>query len=162
MKNEISPAIKSKEKHKEIFYDFLTKFAYLDTLIAFCIASHFKKDRDEKIEITDLLIAENNSQKQFDIFIRILRLKKSTETEIATIEQLYRSTRKLRNLLAHSYLVTENNLKYNGKLIKLTRLSNSKGNGYTEDLQINDYLIKKEQLNNLVEHIYKMTLEYMD
>lgn len=137
-------------KHKEIFYDFLTQFAHLDTRVGYCIASHFEKDISKKIEITDLLVQEFNSQKQFDVFLKILRLKNISETEVGALSNLYVGVKKMRNFLAHSYLVQKNNVSYNGKCIKLTYLTNSKGKGYTHNLDINDYTIKRENLRKLL------------
>lgn len=162
---DIEPLLKAEEKHKEIFYEFLTLFAYLDNMVSFCIASYFKKDRDEKVEITDILISEFNSQKQFDIFLRILRLIKVPATTISEIEKEYGRARKMRNLLAHSYFVPINNTKFNGKSITLTRLCNSKGSakggkGYQEKLIGNDYKQKKMDLDSLIRKTTKIQQDH--
>ncbi len=83
-------------------------------------------------------------------------MKSKKNTEITNLEKLYTSTRKLRNLLAHSYLVPQNNQKFNGKNIKLTKLSNSNRTGYEENLQINEYNSKIEQLKELVKIVFEM------
>ncbi len=150
----------AKKKHKEMFYNFLTEFAHLDTRIAYCVASHFANNQEKRIEITDLIISELNSQKQFDIFLRILRRKGINEIKVCCIEKLYSGVRKLRNLLAHSYLVPTNNTNLKGNGIKLTTLSDSKGKGYTKDLDANYYVSKKADLHDLLGEVAQITNDH--
>lgn len=146
------------ETHKNIFHTFLTHFAFLDTMITSNISSYFHKEQEKKIEFTDLVLCDMNSQKQFDIFLKILKKQSMKDEKISSLKKKYAGVRKMRNLLAHSYLVEENNLKFNQKFLKLTRLTNSNGNGYTENLQINEYETQLKLLEELNEELHNMNL----
>ena len=147
--NEIIKMNNARAKHKEIFYELLTEFASLDTMVSFYIASHFVKRKEKITEITDLIISELNSQKQFDVFLRLLSINNFDMNENTIIQDLYNSVRPWRNKLAHSFFLGPDNFNYNEKGIKLTYLHNSKGKGYSIPLDLKEYECVKLKLGEL-------------
>lgn len=154
-----TPFYDALELHKDMVYRFVTGFAQLDTFISHYIASYFKTDLHDKVDLTDLLLVDMNSQKQFDIFVRLLQRKDAGNENIEHIKRLYISTRKMRNTLSHSYMVPAENLNFNGNALKLTKIEFSKGRGYTTNVQKNEYIDKSNQLQDLLHTVYELVRE---
>lgn len=144
----------NEQKFKEDHYEYLTTFAYVETLMSYIISSYFCENNDEKMEFTTTLLMGLSRPRLFQEFLLVLEKMQIQKDEIFSE---FVNLNNLRNDFAHSYFVPKKHNLIKG--FEITKIHSSKSynnQGFVKIIQDNEYNYKINQLNNMKEKLYNI------
>jgi hypothetical protein len=140
--------------YKNYHYEILTKFSQMETLINYYICTYFFKEKEQKINFTNLVTHSISSKNILTIFENILNLEGK---ELPYSKNEINKISKMRNNFAHSYFVPTNNsnLKKEINITKINHNGNS-NDGFSFRIQINEIIECIKILDEVIFNVNEM------
>lgn len=152
--NKINNFLESEKKFKEAHYEYLTTFAYVETLMSYIISSYFCENNYEKMEFTTTLLMGLSRPRLFQEFLLVMEKMQIQEDEIFSE---FVNLNNLRNDFAHSYYVPKkHNLKRGFEITKIYSSKSYNNQGFVKIIQDDEYNNKINQLNIMKEKLYNI------